>query len=173
MLKIKVSEVLKIRFSYKITWSLKTTILASLKIIYECLFGMAVKFLMQVPLQCPHSFWKLLLSVPKSIQVKPLIWGSINANHSVGTRAPGHAIGMFPWDFLRIQERHWEYWRVIPLYDPFTDPVSTIKTFFTTYLGPSPFFFKIPLQFLIRSTAGQTYGRTLHNLLVPWTYSDK
>lgn len=34
-------------------------------------FWMAVKFLTQVPLQCPRSFWKLLISVPMSNHSNP------------------------------------------------------------------------------------------------------
>lgn len=110
MLKIKLSEALKIQFSYKITWSPKITILALLKMLYECLFGMAVKFLTQVPLQCPHSFWKLLLSVPMSTQPSPFWAFSPDLSQQqcqplfVGTRVPGHPTGRFPWDFPRIQE---------------------------------------------------------------------
>lgn len=111
-------------------------------------------------LAMPTLFLKAALKCPHIHPVKPLIWGSTNANHSVGTRAPGHAIGMFPWDFPRIQERHWEYWRVIPLY-PFTDPVSTIKTFFTLMVSTLriwdlPHFFS---RFLCNFLSGQQQGK--------------
>lgn len=180
MLKIKLSEALKIRFSYKNHMILKTTILALLKMVYECLFGMAVKFLAQVPLQCPHSFWNLLVSVPTSTQPSPWSEAAAMPTTLCGDKGAWPLPRKVPLGFPQDPgELHWEYWRVIPLCDPFADPVSTTKTFFTLMLytphiwGLPRFFSRFLCNFLSGVQQGKFYGRTLHNFLVPWTYSDK
>lgn len=139
-------------------------------------FWTAVKFLTQAPLRCPRSFWKLLISVPMSKHPSPGLRQQQFCGEK-GTWTPHRNVPLgFPQD---PRELLWEHSRVILLCDPFTDPVSLAKTFFTLMSSTphtrafSVFILRFVCSFLSGLQQDKFYGCTLHNLLVPWTYSDK
>lgn len=113
-------------------------------------------------LAMPTLFLKSARKCPHVHPAQPLIRGSSNANHSLwgqgclATPKEG-SLGISSGSkraALGILESYPSLWSFCRPSLHYQNLLHT-DALHTTYLRPSPFFFKIPLQFLIRCAAGQ------------------